>query len=151
MTMTKSAQKRVEDLQGAVESALWQYDPLRPDLNLLKIEVEPDGVVRLSGPVRTALIRQGVIKVAERLRGVERVEDNLVDDHSLEVKAAEVVANHETTRTIPADRLQFHSQLGKVTVVGSGLTRDQRDRVLQTLQDQPEVREVVDRIETSES
>ena len=37
----------LQDLQLAVEDALWRYDPLRPALSELRVEVRPDGQVAL--------------------------------------------------------------------------------------------------------
>jgi molecular chaperone DnaK len=57
-TMTQTL--TVEDLESAVETALWNYPPVRESLSDLQVKVSSDGRVEVYGPVRAGLIKDGV-------------------------------------------------------------------------------------------
>jgi len=134
----------LQDLQLAVEDALWRYDPLRPALSELRVEVRPDGQVELAGPVRTGLIKDGILASVRRVPGVTGIIDRILPDHELEIAVARSMASDEMLTKLPPGTLSVHSHLGRVSLVGKVPDPALRKRVLEIVRSQAGVQGVVD-------
>ena len=113
MTQTISA----EDLESAVETALWNYSPVREMLSDLHVTVSPDGRVEVSGPVRAGLIKDGVLEAIRWVPGVTGIVDGLVADNELEIKVAIALAQDSRLSSLSPGAISVHSHLGRVTLV----------------------------------
>jgi len=75
--------QRDRDLEARVNQALWSYSLLResrcPIIVIARAEV-----VELTGTVCTEPMKRTVLRLAEAVPGVRKVQDNLVSDESLE-------------------------------------------------------------------
>jgi osmotically-inducible protein OsmY len=108
----------VEDLESAVETALWNYHPIRESLSDLRIVVSPDGRVEVSGPVRAGLIKDGVLETLRWVPGVTGIVDGLVADNELEIQVAVALARDPRLSNLSPGAIAVHSHLGRVTLVG---------------------------------
>ncbi len=115
MTQTISA----EDLESAVETALWNYSPIRGSLSDLQVTVSPDGRVEVSGPVRAGLIKDGVLEALRWVPGVTGIVDGLVADNELEIRVAIALAQDPRLSSLSPGAVSVHSHLGRVTLVAS--------------------------------
>jgi len=114
MTQTITA----EDLESAVETALWNYSPVREALSDLEVTVSPDGRVEVSGPVRAGLIKDGVLETLRWVPGVTGIVDGLVADNELEIQVAVALAGDPRLSSLSPGAISVHSHLGQVTLVG---------------------------------
>ena len=114
MTQTISA----EDLESAVEAALWSYYPIRESLSNLQVKVSPDGRVEISGPVRAGLVKDGVLDSVRWVPGVTGIVDGLVADNELEIQVAMALARDPRLSSLSPGAIAVHSHLGRVTLVG---------------------------------
>ena len=108
----------VEDLMSAIETALREYAPVRESLLGLRINVSPDGRVAVSGPVRSGLIKDGVLEKLSRVPGVTRIVDEIVSDTELEIAVAVALFGDPRLKELPPGAIAVHSHLGQVTLVG---------------------------------
>ncbi len=115
MTQTITA----EDLESAVETALWNYSPVRESLSDLHVTVSPDGRVEVSGPVRAGLIKDGVLEALRWVPGVTGIVDGLVADNELEIQVAIALAQDPRLSSLSPGAISVHSHLGRVTLVAS--------------------------------
>jgi osmotically-inducible protein OsmY len=106
------------DLYDAVVDALWRYAPVRDELGFLKVQVDPEGNLVLSGNVRSSLVRDGVLETVYKVPGVRAIEDRMLPDHELEVFAAQTIASDSKTQIIPAGSISIRSHLGAVKING---------------------------------
>ena len=90
--MTDARTMTVEDLESLVETALWNYNPVRDSLSDLRVDVTPDGRVEVSGPVRSGLIKDGVLETLQWVPGVTGIVDGMVADSELEIEVAFALA-----------------------------------------------------------
>jgi len=134
----------LQDLQLAVEDALWRYDPLRPALSELRVEVRPDGQVEIAGPVRTGLVKDGILASVRRVPGVTGIIDRILPDHELEIAVARSMASDEMLTKLPPGTLSVHSHLGRVSLVGKVSDAALRKRVLEIVRSLAGVLGVVD-------
>lgn len=134
----------LQDLQLAVEDALWRYDPLRPALSELRVEVRPDGQVEIAGPVRTGLIKDGILASVRKVRGVTGIIDRILPDHELEIAVARAMASDEMLTKLPPGTLSVHSHLGRVSLVGKVPDPALRKRVLEIVPNLPGIRGIID-------
>ncbi len=107
----------VEDLESAVETALWNYSPVRESLSDLHVTVSPDGRVEVSGPVRSGLIKDGVLEALRWVPGVTGIVDGLVADNELEIQVAIALARDPRLSSLSPGAISVHSHLGRVTLV----------------------------------
>ncbi len=115
MTQTITA----EDLESAVETALWNYSPVRESLSDLHVSVSPDGRVEVSGPVRAGLIKDGVLEALRWVPGVTGIVDGLVADNELEIQVAIALAQDPRLSSLSPGAISVHSHLGRVALVAS--------------------------------
>jgi osmotically-inducible protein OsmY len=108
----------VEDLESAVETALWNYSPIRESLSDLQVNVSPDGRVEVNGPVRSGLVKDGVLETLRWVPGVTGVVDGLVADNELEIQVAIALARDSRLSSLSPSAIAVHSHLGRVTLVG---------------------------------
>ena len=113
MTQTITA----EDLESAVETALWNYSPIRGSLSDLLVTVSQDGRVEVSGPVRAGLIKDGVLEALRWVPGVTGIVDGLVADNELEIQVAIALAQDPRLSSLSPGAISVHSHLGRVTLV----------------------------------
>ena len=107
-----------EDLESAVEAALWNYAPVRESLSDLEVQVSADGRVEVSGPVRSGLIKDGVVDTLRWVPGVTGVVDGMVADSELEIEIAMALASDARLKDLPPGAIAVHSHLGEITLVG---------------------------------
>ena len=107
-----------EDLESAVEAALWNYAPVRESLSDLSVKVSPDGRVEVSGPVRSGLIKDGVVETLRWVPGVTGIVDGMVADSELEIEIAMALASDPRLKDLPPGAIAVHSHLGEVNLVG---------------------------------
>ena len=134
----------LQDLQLAVEDALWRYDPLRPALSELRVEVRPDGQVEIAGPVRTGLIKDGILASVRKVPGVTGIIDRILPDHELEIAVARAMASDEMLTKLPPGTVSVHSHLGRVSLVGKVPDPALQKRVLEIVANLPGIRGVID-------
>ena len=108
----------VEDLEFAVETALWNYPPVRESLADLQVKVSSDGRVEVYGPVRAGLIKDGVLEALRWVSGVTGVVDSLVADNELEIQVAIALARDPRLSSLSPGAIAVHSHLGRGTLVG---------------------------------
>ena len=108
-----------EDLESAVETALWNYSPVRESLSDLHVTVSPEGRVEVSGPVRAGLIKDGVLEALRWVPGVTGIVDGLVADNELEIRVAIALAQDPRLSSLSPGAVSVHSHLGRVTLVAS--------------------------------
>lgn len=140
----KTAPQDLEDLQHAVDEALWEYDPVRGALWELKAVVQPAGVVEVGGHVRSRSIRDGVLEVLGEVPAVDRIVDRMITDPDLEMRVARELAK---VKQIPPGAVAVHSHLGKLTLVGKLADDSSRTAAVQTAQEVSGVRGVDDRLQ----
>ena len=107
-----------EDLESAVEAALWNYSPIRESLSDLEVNVSSDGRVEVSGPVRSGLKKDGVLETLRWVPGVTGIVDGLVADNELEIQVAFALARDSRLSSLSPGAIAVHSHLGKVTLEG---------------------------------
>ncbi len=108
----------VEDLESAVEAALWNYSPIRESLSDLHVVVSTDGRVEVSGPVRSGLKKDGVLEALRWVPGVTGIVDGMVADNELEIQVAFALARDARLSSLSPGAIAVHSHLGAVTLVG---------------------------------
>jgi osmotically-inducible protein OsmY len=116
--MTDTPTLTIEDLESAVETALWNYHPIRESLSDLQVSVSQDGRVEVFGPVRSGLIKDGVLETLRWVPGVTGIVDGLVADSELEIEVAIALANDPRLKDLPPGAIAVHSHLGEVTLIG---------------------------------
>ncbi len=136
----------LEDLQQALEEALWAYEPVRTASREVEARVQPGGVVEVSGYVRSRLIKDGVLNILRRHPGVNEVVDHLIADPDLELAVAMKLATDPRTRDIPPGAVAVHSHFGAVTLVGRLPVGFSHAEVVEVVREVPGVRHVVDRL-----
>lgn len=140
----ETSPREAEDLQHAVDEALWEYDPVRGALWELKAAARAEGVVEVSGHVRSRSIRDGVLEVLGEVPGVDRIVDQMITDPDLEMRVARELALIDQ---IPPGAVAVHSHLGKLTLVGKLPDDSSRAAAVQAAQQVPGVRSVEDRLQ----
>jgi len=116
--MTDAPVMTVEDLAPAVETALWNYAPIRESFYDLRVKVSPDGRVEVSGPVRSGLIKDGVLETLRWVPGVTGIVDGMVADSELEIEVAVALARDPRLEGLPPGAIAVRSHLGEVTLLG---------------------------------
>lgn len=144
MTVAEAQAGTVEDLQSAVERALWEYDLVRPALPELSVRAQADGSVEVTGHVRTSVIRDGVLETLRRVPGVMQVVDRLYSDQELEIAVASALS--EIDKLSPG-MITVHGHLGDVTLLGRLPNESLRDAVLGVAKSVVGVDQVIDRLE----
>jgi osmotically-inducible protein OsmY len=134
--------QQLEDLQTAVDEALWHYTPVRGALWELRAVVAPDGEVEIRGHVRASIIKDGVIAALRTVPGVLRIVDRLVADPELELAVARALAE---IPNLPPGAIAVRSHLGKVSLLGRLPDEALRKQVLDVAAAVPGVRGVDDR------
>lgn len=107
--------QQLEDLQTAVDEALWHYTPVRGALWELRAVVAPEGEVEIRGHVRASTIKDGVIGALRAVPGVLRIVDRLIADPELEMAVARALAE---IKQLQPGTIAVRSHLGKVSLLG---------------------------------
>ena len=108
----------VEDLDQAIEDALWEYDPVRESLSALKVTADADGTVSISGHVRSGVIKDGVLETLRRVPGITGIVETVYADNEIEFEVARVLAVDPSLKGLSPGTIAVHSHLGTVTLVG---------------------------------
>lgn len=144
--MMEAALERIapEDLKWAVERALWDYEPARSSEPPLRVEVDHLGAVRITGWVRSRVIKEVVGRIAGAVPGVHGVALDVVADPDLEVALAAAMAASDPAMTLDPGTLQVRCQLGIAHVVGKVPDLETKSAVLEIVRHTPGVRGVQD-------
>ncbi len=105
-------------LQMEIEGRITNLEPLRTLGNHLRISVDSDGAVEVSGPVRSHLIKEMVLQSIKETPGVHTIEDDVIADPDLELDVAQALTSDDRTREIPLGHIFIHSRSGVVSLVG---------------------------------
>ncbi len=143
-TLTSMQPRELEDLQVAVDEALWRYDPVRGALWELRAVVKPDASVAVSGHVRSRSIRDGVIEVVQAVPGIRQVVDQIVTDPQLETEVARRLAG---IQRLPPGQIAVHGHLGVITLLGKLPDESLRQDVVSAASQVTGVRSVDDKLE----
>jgi osmotically-inducible protein OsmY len=144
----------VQNLATAVEGTLWRYDPIRQTNSILAVSAL-DGVVTLSGHVRSEVMRSVAGHLARTVPGVREVLNRIVTDTALEGHVAVALATDPEVGLL-TDQVAVKSLLGEVYLGGVSLApelataeaaRAKAEAVARTV---PGVREVVNEIRAVE-
>jgi osmotically-inducible protein OsmY len=103
-------------LAAAVREALRSYEPLRLSRSIIEIGSR-DGVIELSGIVRSAAMKPIAEQIARSVPGVKAVSNHLHTDAEIEAEAARALAEDPRTR-LTTDRIVLRSTLGTCYLSG---------------------------------
>jgi osmotically-inducible protein OsmY len=140
-----------QDLQGRIEDALWDYEPVRSSDVPIQMHIGQDGRVRVHGWVRSRVIKDMVGAIVSGVPGVAQVDNQLVADPDLQVKAAQALAEAPGLRSLAAGELIVRAHLGAVGLVGQVPDEATRHAAADAVGKTPGVRRVVDDLEVSQS
>ncbi len=140
----------VETLQESIQEALWDYEPVRTSRRPLRVRVLPEGVVEVSGTVRTRLIQDTVLEILENHPGVHKVVSHLRADPDIELAVARKLAEDPRTASLPPGAVQIYSLHGVTTLVGRLPAGASPATVVEVVSELEAVRRVVDRLEIDE-
>jgi osmotically-inducible protein OsmY len=108
----------LERLKMEIEGRIANLEPLRTLGNHLKISVDSDGAIEVSGPVRSHLIKEMVLQSIRETPGVHTIEDDVIADPDLELDVAQALTSDDRTREIPLGHIFIHSRSGVVSLAG---------------------------------
>ena len=111
--------RQLEDMQLQVAERLERIEPLRTLGNFLQAKLNPDGVVQVSGPTQSLLIKRLVIQALSDIPGIQDVQDQIVADPELELAVAWGLAHDHRTSDLPPGRIFIRSHLGVITLFGN--------------------------------
>lgn len=135
-------------LQMEVGGRISELEPLRTLGNHLKVSVQPDGIVEVSGSIRSRLIKEMVLQSIKEVPGVHRVEDAIIADPDLELDIAQALALDDRTSDIPLGHIFIHCHSGVVSLVGELPDRVQLSDLLDVVSNVDGVRDVRTMIRT---
>jgi len=148
MTVAMAARRqREEDLLGAIEGALWRYEPVRSRSLPIEITLLDEGTVEVRGNTPSRIIKESILGLIASIDGVKRVEDDLHADPAIELAVAEALATDPSTQQLPPGSIQVFADLGNVVLVGS-LDEGDRHAAVQVASRLLGVRRVVDRLQS---
>lgn len=142
MTVTSTPMLGVEDLEGRIEDALMSYEPVRSSPLPLHLEVEPSGVARLEGWVRSRVIYDTIEEIVRHVPGVTQLNLSLVVDPELEVQVARALATSAETAVLAPGSVILRANLGAVRLIGRVPTRGLEASVVRVAQQVEGVRRV---------
>jgi len=122
--------QRDRDLEARVNQALWSYSPLRKSRCPIIVIARAEGV-ELTGTVRTERMKRTVLRLAEAVPGVRKVQDNLMSDGSLEEEIRQRL-NRNTSTYPSANKVTVCSVLGAVYLKGqvaSAMVKEEVGRI----------------------
>jgi osmotically-inducible protein OsmY len=145
----------VRDLASSVAGALWEFEPIRTTKSMIVVDAGADGVVKLSGNVRSDMLKSVAGRLAGRVAGVRRVDNMLVTDAEIEARVAGLLGHAESV--LYTDRLNVESRLGTVYLDGVIASADRvaadaaLAEVLGRIQGLPGVNDVIHRVQVVEA
>lgn len=117
------SERMKRDLTTRVEGALWAYDPIRQSRSRIAVTESEPGRVALSGVVPSQSIRLVAQRIAQGVRGVTNVDNELVSDTEIESDVSLAIASDADVD--PAiDHLRVSSYLGLVYLDGRASAED---------------------------
>jgi osmotically-inducible protein OsmY len=116
MDQADAAERSDQDIQQDVVQALWDVPTIRTTNPPLSVQVQ-DGVVTISGIVRSRIISQQIHAVAANVDGVKEVRTDVENDASIELAVAhKLAADDEVRRWSP--RIWISAYHGDVRLEG---------------------------------
>ena len=149
MTETELERIAPEDLKWAVERALWGYEPARSSEPPLRVEVDQLGGVRITGWVRSRVIKEIVGRIAGSVPGVHGVALDVVADPDLDVALAAAMAASPSAKQLEPGTVRVRCQLGVARVLGKVPDLKTKAAVLDSVRHAPGVRGVEDLLLTT--
>jgi osmotically-inducible protein OsmY len=134
------------DLEAAAWRALWEFDAVRLAHRPPNVSAGSDGVVVVSGPVRSRTIPNQVREILSAVPGVRAVEDHLLPDPDLEVRIAEALRRDPRTAQLPPGAIVTRVTYGTATLLGKLRSGKDRDAVLAVAGAVADVLQVDDRL-----
>ncbi len=132
--------ERITDL---VSSMLLAHEPLRAIQGMVLDVTSEDGIVALSGNVRTYVMRKKAEELAMSVNGVLAVHNHLICDSDLELTVARAIASG---RHIRWERVFIKAALGVVSLEGIVKSAEARKAIVETAWSVIGVKGVVDRL-----
>jgi hypothetical protein len=111
--------RQMEDIHLQVAERMEKIEPLRTLGNFLQTELDPNGVIQVTGPTQSLLIKQMVIQALSDIPGIQGIQDRIVADPDLELAVAWALAQDHRTCDLPPGRIFIRSHLGVITVFGN--------------------------------
>lgn len=135
-TGSPTAQLHDQELVQAIHRALYQYDPIRSSDSPIQV-TSADGVVTLTGIVRSRTMKSMAETLTRRVRGVADVRNQLLTDTDIETTIALEIAMHERLREA-GGAIRVKSILGAVYLAG--------DVAAETVEEAEELKELAEEI-----
>jgi osmotically-inducible protein OsmY len=107
-----------EKVHSQVTERMEKIELLRTLGNFLQTRLNPNGVIEVSGPAQSRLIKTMVVQTLKDIPGVQDVEDHIVADPDLELAVAEALERDDRTKDLPPGKIFVRSHLGVVTLFG---------------------------------
>jgi|GEM_PF-6792386 osmotically-inducible protein OsmY len=101
-----------------VEGALWAYDPIRQSHSRIQVSETEPGRIVLSGVVPTMAIWELAGRIAQGVKGVTSVDNQLTSDTQIESSVA-VAIGTDPEIGLESDQLRVSSFLGTVYIGGT--------------------------------
>ncbi len=139
----------LDPVEQAIREALYSSDPLRQSKAPINVAAV-DGVVTLTGNVRTRTHIDLAITLARRAAGGREVRSQLIADTDIESEVAIALAMDPRTR-LTTDRVAVTALLGSVMLTGVVDNGDQKAAALELARRVPGVWEVVDGLAVRQS
>ncbi len=138
---------QMENIHLQVAERMGKIEPLRTVGNFLQTKLNDNGVIEVSGPTQSRLIKEMVLQTLRDTPGIKDVEDHIITDPDLELAIAWGLVQDDRTRDLPPGNIFLRSHLGVVTLFGklpSGfLTQD----IIDVVSGVGGVREIQDKLQ----
>jgi osmotically-inducible protein OsmY len=121
------------ELQSKVLDRIVEIEPLRTLGHSLEIQVHSGGEIEVSGPIRSRILKDTVLRSIREIPGVKHVIDGIVADPDLELSVSQTLATDERTKGILPGEISLRSHLGTVTLLGKLPPIVSRDDLAETV------------------
>ena len=109
---------KLEKVRMQITERMEEIELLRNLGNFLQTKLNPNGVIEVSGPTQSLLIKTMVIERLKDIPGVQDVEDHIVADPDLELAVARALSQNERTKELPPGKIFIRSHLGVIKLFG---------------------------------
>ena len=134
-------------VEAAVRETLYDSEPLRQSKATIEVAAA-DGVVTLTGNVRTRTHIDFATTLARRAAGGREVRSRLIADTDIENEVALALATDPRTK-LTTDRVGVTALLGSIMLTGTVDSPDQKAAAVEMVRGVPGVWEVVDGLAVS--
>jgi hypothetical protein len=110
---------QVDSIQLQVAERMDSVEPLRTVGNFLHTKLNEHGVMEVSGPTQSRLIKKMVLQALRDIPGIQDIEDHIVTDPDLELAIAWGLAHDDRTKDLPPGKIFIRSQMGVITIFGN--------------------------------